>query len=396
MKLRGCTNKRYLLNWINNSLEYGGFEKKYTFDEVKKPSKNLNLFTKEKYVSKKTGEMHNEKPYDYNKSSYRKIYIIEEEEKYLLRALKLELDDLFFNKRSKKYPKYLYSKEDQDYVRNAKGHLSSELQINMDLENFFDNCTAPMVKNFFCKSGNEYSFKCAPDIAYFLTNITTRNNTLKRTRTIIQGAPTSSILAFLAYKDMFDEIFAYAKSKNVYFSLYVDDLSFSYSQLPLEEDVLEFCSKVREIVGNYGHNINKDKTVITTYFQYPNLKTEYKVNKTTAYVTGISVGKDALKPGNKMISRMYNNISILRTHNVYSYIDYFKKWNTFVSLKGQLKTMEYIAKDDSSKHVYNMDVYKQVLSTIDKYENKFPANYLPIDYKRKSKNQKKKLYENYW
>lgn len=396
MKLYGCTNKRYLRNWINNNLRNGGFEKKYFMEDVKKPGKYLNLFQKEKYISKKTGKMYSKKPSDYNKSSYRKIHLIEEEEKYILRALKFELDELFSDKRNKKYPKYLYSKENEDYVRNAKGHLKSKFQINMDLENFFDNCTAPMVKNFFCKSGKDYSFNCDPDIAYFLTNITTRNNPLKKTRTIIQGAPTSTILAFLAYKDMFDEIFSYSKENGVFFSLYVDDLSFSYKELPLEEDVILFCKKIAQIVESYGHKIQDNKTVVSTYGIYPKLSLKYRVNTNSAYVTGISVNSNSLKPGNKMISKMYKNISILRTHNIYSHEDYFKKWKAFVSIKGQLNTLEYIAKEDEKKQIYKMDIYKQLVQTIEKYNEKFPKTLLPSDFKYKTKTEKIEVFKNYW
>lgn len=41
------------------------------------------------------------------------------------------------------------------------------------------------------------------------------------------GAPTSSILAFLAHKDLFDEIAEYMSKRDITFTLYVDDITLS-------------------------------------------------------------------------------------------------------------------------------------------------------------------------
>ena len=88
------------------------------------------------------------------------------------------------------------------------------------------------------------------DVPWLLTEITTSEKKLPT------GSPSSQLVAYFAYKDMFDEIYQLSISNSFVFSLYVDDCTFSSSRV--FQRILPY--KVKEIVTRYGHKINTKKT----------------------------------------------------------------------------------------------------------------------------------------
>lgn len=100
--------------------------------------------------------------------------------------------------------------------------------------------------------------KCSPDIAEALCDLTTY--TLQDGSTIIPtGSPSAQIVAFLAYREMFDEIKAVADLYKCKFSLYVDDLTFSSRSGISNPSNLE--RSISHIARQYGHCIKAEKTV---------------------------------------------------------------------------------------------------------------------------------------
>ena len=87
------------------------------------------------------------------------------------------------------------------------------ISIRWDLS--YDNCTRKSVYQFLV-----LNLKTSPDVAEILTNIITYNGG------ITTGCPTSQIMAFYAYSDMFSEIADAAKQCGCKFTLYVDDMTF--------------------------------------------------------------------------------------------------------------------------------------------------------------------------
>ncbi|WP_274930934.1 hypothetical protein, partial [Francisella tularensis] len=71
-------------------------------------------------------------------------------------------------------------------------------------------------------------------------------------RHLVQGSCVSQILSFYCNKDMFDEVYKYSKERNINFTLYVDDLSFSSSQ---NFDAKEIISKVNKILHRNGYKV---------------------------------------------------------------------------------------------------------------------------------------------
>ena len=115
----------------------------------------------------------------------------------------------------------------------------------MDIENFYDNCKREAVYNFF----NTKLFT-SPDISELLTNIVTYKGIIPT------GAPTSQLIAYYAYEDMFYEINELAKKYDCIFTLYVDDMTFSSSK-PLPKNKIIF--EINNILNNYKHKLKLGK-----------------------------------------------------------------------------------------------------------------------------------------
>ena len=86
--------------------------------------------------------------------------------------------------------------------------------------------------------------KTSPDVAKKLTDIITYNGGIPT------GCPTSQIMAFYAYSDMFSEISDLAKQFGCKFTLYVDDMTFS-SKEPFSPDQLS--QMIDCVLRKYGH-----------------------------------------------------------------------------------------------------------------------------------------------
>lgn len=86
--------------------------------------------------------------------------------------------------------------------------------------------------------------KTSPDVAEKLTDIITYNGGIPT------GCPTSQIMAFYAYSDMFSEISDLAKQCGCKFTLYVDDMTFS-SKKPFSPNQLR--QMIDCVLRKYGH-----------------------------------------------------------------------------------------------------------------------------------------------
>lgn len=137
-------------------------------------------------------------------------------------------------------PDWLISGEKQKcYIDNGKVHLDGRYVLTIDIKKFYDNCTREPVYQFFIQK-----LKTSPDVADALTNIVTYQGGIPT------GCPTSQMLAFYAYLDMFTEIYDAAQKYHCAFTLYVDDMTFS-SQKPFYPQKL--TRDVDCILRKYGH-----------------------------------------------------------------------------------------------------------------------------------------------
>lgn len=348
----------------------------YSKKEIAKKlsTKNLKVYTKEIrnpdhhflnkkrtfYQSKLTKEIFNKRPTDYTPSKYREFNDSCKKHKEVLRRICFFLSKI-------EMPKYLFSKKESDYKRNALYHIGNTKFILLDIDSFFPHCSFDYVKNFFAKESGLHMvkekkdsdgniIKYESDIADRMAKIVTVPiNDTNNKRIIPQGYPTSSIVSFLSYKEMFDKINKIAEKYNCKFSTYVDDLSFSYKNGNFKPNIL--IEEVKDILQKYGHSLSKKKIKIIDIEQQlgPNEQL------TLPLITGLIVKRYSVRASKKMhskMNRLYKKfISIGEPIDVDSYI---KKWEIFVSLVGMFNTIEYVEPSSTKKsRTHIMKVIKQ-------------------------------------
>ncbi|MFM9269962.1 reverse transcriptase family protein [Halomonas elongata] len=143
-------------------------------------------------------------------------------------------------------PSYLVSGvKGRSHVYNAKMHAGDVAVAKTDIERFYPSTTFNIVKKGFRKK-----FKCAEDIAKTLAFLCTVNGHVPT------GSPLSQSLSFIVNSPVFDEINKYSRSRNITFSLYVDDLTFSGKVIP--KNFLNHISQL--LKKNRGYKCHKFRT----------------------------------------------------------------------------------------------------------------------------------------
>ena len=137
-------------------------------------------------------------------------------------------------------PQYLMSGEKgKSYIDNGKLHQQSSYFLTVDIKKFYDNCNRESVYRFFI----DY-LKTSSDIAGVLSDIVTHK------KGIPTGSPTSQLIAYYGYREMFAEINNISEQHGCLFSLYVDDMTFS-SKEPIIFEKLK--NEIDIILRKYNH-----------------------------------------------------------------------------------------------------------------------------------------------
>ena len=184
-------------------------------------------------------------------------------------------------------PDWLISGEKgKSYIDNGKVHLESRYMLAVDIKKFYDNCRRNNVYLFFLEK-----MKTAPDVAEILTDIVTYDNGIPT------GCPTSQLIAYYAYEEMFMQIRECAESHACKFTLYVDDMTFS-SSVPFNHQKL--AREVDLILRRFGHRPKYRKV---KYYS----KTEAKP------ITGTIVTPNhELDVPNKLQKKIYDNFQLAK------------------------------------------------------------------------------------
>lgn len=175
----------------------------------------------------------------------------------------------------------------RSYSQNAQWHKGTKYVYKIDLTAFFPSITREKVYSFF-----KEDLKTSPDIAEFLTNITTvdidmanmqnaeqvneflSSKNITTRNHLISGAPTSQILSYMVNHKMFEEIQSLAYQNNVVMTIYVDDVTFS-SENHISN---KFKYKVHSIIKKYGYQISAQKVRLYSKC-YPKLVTGAIIDK---------------------------------------------------------------------------------------------------------------------
>mgnify|MGYP002624396859 CR=1 FL=1 len=213
---------------------------------------SLNLFNckdEKKYIKTLYSMSNNlEKNYKIYKikkrnGKYRTIY----EPNSLLKHIQKQILVNILNNKSisnyaKAYHKGISLKE------NAIPHINKDIILKLDIKDFFENISFVDIYN-----------SCFP-IEYFpksvgmlLTYLCTYDEHLT------QGSPTSAYISNLVMKD-FDEVLgAWCEDKNISYTRYSDDMTFSGNFNPSE-----IIIKVRKMLYKLGLSLNNDKIHVVT------------------------------------------------------------------------------------------------------------------------------------
>lgn len=213
-------------------------------------------------------------------------------------------------------PEWLISGEKgKCYIDNGKAHLLANYVLTIDIKKFYDNCKREPVYRFF----TDY-MKTSGDVAGILTDIVTFNHGIPT------GCPTSQLIAYYAYRNMFNEINCTAQKYNCKFTLYVDDMTFSNSNI---FDYQRLANEVDKILRKYDH---KPK--------YKKIK--FYSKKDPKPITGTIVTSDhQLEVPNNLQKKVYDHFQAIKDiDNLTTCTP--EQETTLLSLKGQLQAAKNI------------------------------------------------------
>ena len=142
------------------------------------------------------------------------------------------------------FPEYAYGGiRKKDNVLNAKKHQGKKYVFLTDMQDFFPFITHQMVYATYVR------LHFSPDVASVLTKLTTYEGHLP------QGAPTSSIIANLAFIPTANRINEFAQINGLTFTTFVDDITVSSPT-----DFKEKVSQIISIIYDGGFKISHKKT----------------------------------------------------------------------------------------------------------------------------------------
>ena len=173
------------------------------------------------------------------------------------RILKNVLEEKMISKCAYAYKKGLST------ILNAKSHVGCKVILKLDIENFFDNINFYKVYNS-CFNENLYPKK----LGMLLTNLCVYNGKLP------QGSPTSGYISNIVLRNFDCNIDAYCKDKNINYTRYSDDMTFSG-----DFDIRKLIKFVNELLYKEGFRLNKSKIKVV-------------LNTTRQQVTGIVVNEN--------------------------------------------------------------------------------------------------------
>ena len=165
--------------------------------------------------------------------------------------------------------------EGSNNIINALQHIESKFFLTIDLKDFFTRISNYRVHGVFIENGFPW------DVARILTKLTTHNGSLP------QGAPSSPVLANLAFSKTAHQLETLIKAHKITFTVFLDDLVFSS-----KNDFKYLIPQILEIIR-------------TNKFFPHNKKIHYR--QYTCEVTGLIVGNGKLKLVPKMKQEALQN-----------------------------------------------------------------------------------------
>ena len=169
--------------------------------------------------------------------SFRLIEAPDTDLKKILRRLNHFLQSVYFQQ----LPESVYgfvinpgnSEEARNLVKNAEQHLGAPYMLNADFEDFFHQVSEESVYEIF----SNVPFQLSTDAAILLSRLVVYQYRLP------MGSPTSPVLSNFACLEMDESILEYAKTNEIVYSRFADDLTFS-SNRKISQDFFQYVTTV--------------------------------------------------------------------------------------------------------------------------------------------------------
>lgn len=172
--------------------------------------------------------------------------------------------------------------EGQNAYKNALAHKGNFAFLTTDLIDYYQSSKVEYVEDLLINVFKLNKDKEKEKIE-FLLKILTYNGYIPT------GAPTSPILAFLAHKKLFDEIYEYTKNLDIVFTLYYDDITLSAKH----GITMEVVKHIQKILAKHQLRLNPKKT---TFYNYKKaLITGYYVYQSGKISVPYHFGHDVIK-----------------------------------------------------------------------------------------------------
>lgn len=222
-------------------------------------------------------------------------------------------------------------------IDNVKVHLNQKVVVKMDIEDFFTNITSREVLRVVFPSKYFPSF-----IGVMLTNLCVYYDYLP------QGASTSPYISNLIMRKFDDYVEDFCKGKNINYTRYSDDLTFSG-----DFDVSELIKKVKNLLYSFNFRVNYKKT-----------KVIYKNGR--QIITGIVVN-DKFQVSKNYRKKVRQEIYYCQKYGVINHQNYLKndKKNYLEVLLGKVNFILLVNSDDN----YFRKVKNYLINEIAKEKN---------------------------
>ena len=217
--------------------------------------------------------------------TWRSIEEPEEELKQVLKLLAFHLQTVyFFIKPPCAYGYILSHRSDPDkrnIVTNAHRHIQAHTLLNVDMRDFFHQCDEAELVSVLRPHFPEMEQDCLELIA----NLTTYHNRLP------MGSPSSPVLSNYAAFRLDHAMLAWSQERNIVFTRYVDDMTFSSrTVLPVE-----YVKQLEEACAKFGFPLNPAKT-------------KYYGPEDEKYVTGLMLTKEEVVLPGKYFSFLQDDL----------------------------------------------------------------------------------------
>ena len=213
---------------------------------------------------------------------------------------------------------------------NALNHINKPVILKLDIENFFENITFYLVYE-------EIFYIFPENIRVLFTNLCLYENHLP------QGAPTSPYIANIIMRDFDEKIGVWCAKRNISYTRYSDDLTFSGN---FEPD--EVIRKVKEELFKKHFKINKKKIHVIK-------------NHAQQRVTGVVVNKKA------QVSKIYRKeirkeMYYIKKYGIKSHLEKIHSLKTpqeyLQSLTGKINYVLMINNEDREFQKYKQELRK--------------------------------------